>query len=72
MSASTPVELHSRVRVAELRDAVGREIDALRQQTRLPGQCGVIAWLQTSREALDEAERLLARAERELAKQERR
>lgn len=66
------VDLHCRARVAELRDAVEREIAKLRQQTKVPGWPYALVWLETSWQALYEAEKLLARAEREIALKERR
>lgn len=64
------VGLHSRGRVEELESAVEREIDELCQQAKLPGQRSIIAQMEVARDALHEAGRGLARAERELAKEE--
>lgn len=66
-ATSTP-ELRVRLRVFELKKAIDSQIDELREQVRMPGQQGIIGWLEVARELLEEADGLLGRAERALGR----
>lgn len=63
------VELRSRLRVRELLAAIRREMGTLRG-TQIPGRASVLAYLDVAVGGLQNAERLLSDAERELAARE--